>query len=197
MVTGRPRRDDRVVLNGIVWKLRTGSAWRDVPETYGSWRTLYTRFRRWALVGTFTRMLEAVQAQKDAAGDVDWLVSVDSTITRAHQHAAGARKRGWSRRNGTRSRFRTIPWRTDDQDSPRLRRPWPSARFCRHRRQHQRLHAVGAGPRADQGSPSRPRPMRTRHDHLLGDRGTAAEAYATTCGNAVSRTPSLNGRTGR
>ncbi|MFJ6443659.1 transposase, partial [Streptomyces sp. NPDC091649] len=77
--TGRPRRDDRVVLNGIVWKLRTGSAWRDVPERYGSWRTLYTRFRRWALDGTFTRMLEAVQAQKDAAGDVDWLVSVDST----------------------------------------------------------------------------------------------------------------------
>nr|WP_242744393.1 IS5 family transposase [Streptomyces sp. CA-256286] len=92
--TGRPRRDDRVVLNGIVWKLRTGSAWRDVPERYGSWRTLYTRFRRWALDGTFTRMLEAVQAQKDAAGDVDWLVSVDSTITRAHQHAAGARKKG-------------------------------------------------------------------------------------------------------
>ncbi|MFJ2232196.1 IS5 family transposase [Streptomyces halstedii] len=92
--TGRPRRDDRVVLNGIVWKLRTGSAWRDVPERYGSWRTLYTRFRRWALDGTFTRMLEAVQAQKDAVGDVDWLVSVDSTITRAHQHAAGARKKG-------------------------------------------------------------------------------------------------------
>lgn len=92
--TGRPRRDDRVVLNGIVWKLRTGPAWRDVPEKYGSWRTLYTRFRRWALGCTFTRMLEAVQAQKHAAGDVDWLVSVDSTITRAHQHAAGARKKG-------------------------------------------------------------------------------------------------------
>src|SRR3954464_13353590 len=49
---GRPRSDDRVVLNGIVWKLRTGSAWRDVPERYGSWQTLYTRFRRWALDGT-------------------------------------------------------------------------------------------------------------------------------------------------
>lgn len=92
--TGRPQRDDRVVLNGIVWKLPTGSAWRDVPERYGSWQALYARFRRWALDGTFTRMLEAVQAQKDAAGDVDWLVSVDSTITRAHQHAAGARKKG-------------------------------------------------------------------------------------------------------
>ncbi|WP_406142068.1 IS5 family transposase [Streptomyces sp. NBC_01089] len=89
---GRPRSDDRVVLNGIVWKLRTGSAWRDVPERYGSWQTLYTRFRRWALDGTFSRMLRALQAEKDAAGDIDWLVSVDSTIVRAHQHAAGGKK---------------------------------------------------------------------------------------------------------
>ncbi|WP_420857080.1 IS5 family transposase [Streptomyces chilikensis] len=92
---GRPRSDDRVVLNGIVWKLRTGSAWRDVPERYGSWQTLYTRFRRWALDGTFSRMLRAIQAEKDAAGDIQWLVSVDSTIVRAHQHAAGG-KRGRS-----------------------------------------------------------------------------------------------------
>ncbi len=89
---GRPRSDDRLVLNGIVWKLRTGSAWRDVPERYGSWQTLYTRFRRWALDGTFSRMLRAVQAEKDAAGDIDWLVSVDSTIVRAHQHAAGGKR---------------------------------------------------------------------------------------------------------
>lgn len=67
-------------------------------------------------------------------------------------------KRGRPCRNGTRSRPRTIPWRTDDQDSPRLRRPRPSARLCRHRRQRQRLHAVRAGPCADQGSPPRPRP---------------------------------------
>lgn len=95
--SGRPRLDDRRVLNGIVWKLRTGTAWRDVPARYGPWQTLYTRFRRWALDGTFTRMLAAVQAEKDAAGDIDWLVSVDSTITRAHQHAAGARKKGQGR----------------------------------------------------------------------------------------------------
>jgi transposase len=81
-----------VVLNGIVWKLRTGSAWRDVPDRYGSWQTLYTRFRRWALDGTFSRMLRAIQAEKDAAGDIDWLVSVDSTIVRAHQHAAGGKR---------------------------------------------------------------------------------------------------------
>ncbi|GJF32462.1 transposase [Kitasatospora sp. NE20-6] len=96
--TGRPRADDRVVLNGIVWKLRTGTAWRDVPGRYGSWQTLYTRFRRWALDGTFSRMLQAVQAEKDAAGDIDWLVSVDSTVVRAHQHAAGAGEGGTGRR---------------------------------------------------------------------------------------------------
>jgi transposase len=86
--------DDRTVLNGIVWKFRTGTAWRDVPERYGPWATLHTRFRRWALDGTFERMLRAAQAQADAAGDIDWLVSVDSTVVRARQHAAGARKGG-------------------------------------------------------------------------------------------------------
>ncbi|MFE5406484.1 transposase [Streptomyces sp. NPDC056580] len=54
---GRKRLDDRTVLNGSVWKFRTGTAWRDVPERYGSWHTLHTRFRRWALAGTFERML--------------------------------------------------------------------------------------------------------------------------------------------
>jgi len=93
-VMGRPRLDDRRVLNGIVWKFRTGVAWRDVPERYGSWRSLHTRFRRWAKDGTFTAMLQTVQARADAGGSIDWLVSVDSTIVRAHQHAAGARKGG-------------------------------------------------------------------------------------------------------
>jgi transposase len=99
---GRPREDDRRVLNGIVWKIRTGVAWRDVPPRYGSWRSLYTRFRRWAKDGTFTAMLQAVQAETDAHGGIDWLVAVDSTIVRAHQHAAGARKGGSAQ---TRSRI--------------------------------------------------------------------------------------------
>ncbi|MHB9756503.1 IS5 family transposase [Streptomyces sp. BYX5S] len=91
---GRPRADDRTVLNGIVWKIRAGAAWRDVPARYGAWQSLYTRFRRWALDGTFTRMLAAVQADRQARADVDWLVAVDSTLVRAHQHAAGAKKGG-------------------------------------------------------------------------------------------------------
>lgn len=91
---GRKRLDDRTVLNGIVWKYRTGTAWRDVPERYGPWATLHTRFRRWDLDGTFERMLPAAQARADSTGDIDWLVSIDSTVVRAHQHAAGARKGG-------------------------------------------------------------------------------------------------------
>jgi transposase len=84
--------DDRTVLNGIVWKFRTGTARRGVPERYGPWATLHTRFRRWALDGTFERMLRAAQARADPTGDIDWLVSIDSTVVRAHLHAAVARK---------------------------------------------------------------------------------------------------------
>ncbi|MEU6497303.1 transposase [Streptomyces sp. NPDC046984] len=89
---GRRRLVDRTVLNGIVRKFRIGTAWRDVPERCGPWATLHTRFRRWALDGTFERMLRSAQASADAAGDIDWLISVDSTVVRAYQHAAGAQK---------------------------------------------------------------------------------------------------------
>lgn len=64
------------------------------PGIAGRGATLHTRFRRWALDGTLERMLQAAQAKADAAGDIDWLVSVDPTVVRAHQHAAGARKWG-------------------------------------------------------------------------------------------------------
>ncbi len=65
-----------------------------MPGRYGPWASLPTRFRRWALDGIFEGMLRAAQAQAAVAGDISWLVSVDSTIVRAHQHAAGARKEG-------------------------------------------------------------------------------------------------------
>ncbi|MEV6473357.1 IS5 family transposase [Streptomyces sp. NPDC051657] len=91
---GRKRLDDRRVPNGIMWKFRTGTAWRDVPERYGPWATLHTRSRRWATGSTFDRIPRAAQAKADAADDIERLVSVDSTVVRAHQHAAGARKGG-------------------------------------------------------------------------------------------------------
>ncbi|WP_131732754.1 IS5 family transposase [Actinomadura formosensis] len=86
--------DHRTVLNGILWKPATGAPWRDLPERYGKWKTVYERYRRWAADGTFDRILTHVQVHDDAVGRIDWTVSFDSTVVRAHQHAAGARKKG-------------------------------------------------------------------------------------------------------
>ncbi|MDX3434406.1 IS5 family transposase [Streptomyces sp. ME01-18a] len=95
-VRGRPRAEDRRVINGMVYKIRTGVSWRDLPERYGPWKTVYTRFRRYAIDGVFTRALQQVQARSDTAGDIDWLVQIDSTIVRAHQHAAATGRKGGS-----------------------------------------------------------------------------------------------------
>ncbi|MGW5564939.1 IS5 family transposase [Streptomyces tendae] len=85
--------DHRTVVNGILFRVRTGVPWRDLPERYGSWKTVYERHRRWSADGTWDRILHSVQADADLAGRVDWsMVGVDSTSCRAHQHAAGARK---------------------------------------------------------------------------------------------------------
>lgn len=99
---GKPWRDHRQVVNGILWKLRTGAPWRDLPERYGPWRTVYARFRRWQVDGTWDRLLAHVQTKSDAVGEVIWEVSIDSTTIRAHQHAAGARKKGAIRVRPTR-----------------------------------------------------------------------------------------------
>jgi transposase len=85
-------RDHRTVLNGSLWKLRTGAPWRDLPERYGPWQTCYDRLVRWRQDGTWDRLLAHAQTKSDAVGEVEWEVSVDSTVARAHQHAAGARK---------------------------------------------------------------------------------------------------------
>jgi len=79
--------------------MRTGAPWRDVPERYGPWKTCYERYRRWAQDGTWARVKQQVIVRAEANGEIDWDAQVDSTIVRAHQHAAGARKRGSARRN--------------------------------------------------------------------------------------------------
>src|SRR5437868_14042904 len=90
--TGRPNKAHRTMLNAILWKLATGVPWRDLPERYGPWQTVYTRFRRWTRAGVWDRLLAAVQREADAAGAIDWeLHFVDGTVIRAHQHAAGAK----------------------------------------------------------------------------------------------------------
>src|SRR3712207_3789682 len=90
--TGRPAKDHRTVLNGVLWIFRTGSPWRSLPERYGSWKTVSSRFYRWQRAGVWDRVLAALQRQADAEGQLDWsLHFVDSTAGRAHQHAAGAK----------------------------------------------------------------------------------------------------------
>jgi transposase len=85
---GRPFRDHRQVVEGIVYRYRTGIPWRDVPrEQFGPWQTVWKRHRRFAGDGTWDKVLTALQAQADAAGTVDWRVSVDATINRGHQQA--------------------------------------------------------------------------------------------------------------
>jgi transposase len=110
---GKQRHDDRQIINGILWKLATGAPWRDLPERYGSWQTVYTRFRRWTIAGVWERVFAAVQRQADRAGQLDWTVHfVDGTVVRAHQHAAGAkggtRRRKRSGRARVASRRRSI-----------------------------------------------------------------------------------------
>jgi transposase len=89
---GRPAQDHRRILNGILWLLRTGAPWRDLPERYGRWRTVASRFYRWRKAGLWDRLFTIVQQQANAAKEVDWEVHyVDGTMVRAHQHAAGAK----------------------------------------------------------------------------------------------------------
>ncbi len=90
--TGRPAHDHRRILNGILWVLRTGAPWRDLPKRYGPWQTVSSRFYRWRKARVWDRVLAELQRQGDAVGDLDWDIHyVDGTTVRAHQHAAGAR----------------------------------------------------------------------------------------------------------
>ncbi len=84
----RPFRDHRQVIEGIVHRYRTGCAWRDLPERFGPWQTVWKRQARFSRDGTWDRLLEALLVEADAAGGIDWSVSVDSTISRVHQHGA-------------------------------------------------------------------------------------------------------------
>ncbi|MFF4246949.1 IS5 family transposase [Streptomyces sp. NPDC001822] len=93
-VRGRRWADHRRTLEAIAWKYRTCSPWRDLPDELGSFQTAHKRLIRWAMDGTWERILAAVLTAADDADDIGWTVSVDSTVCRAHQHSAGARKKG-------------------------------------------------------------------------------------------------------
>ncbi|MEV2333114.1 IS5 family transposase [Paenibacillus larvae] len=83
---GRPAKDNRQMLNAMLWVIRSGAPWRDLPEYYGPWQSVYTRFRRWEKAGVFDRMLDVLSADPD-----DESVMLDASIIRVHQHGAGAK----------------------------------------------------------------------------------------------------------
>jgi transposase len=103
--TGRPPSDPRLMLNGIFWVLHTGAPWRDLPERFGPWQTVYDHFRRWRKAGVSARVVEALQLKLDKQGRIDWdLWCVDGAHVRAGRAAAGADKKA---ARGTRTSRRT------------------------------------------------------------------------------------------
>jgi len=83
---GRRGRNDRNFVEAVLWWRRTGAPWRDLPSVFGPWKTVFNRFDRWARTGVWGRLLAALSQDRDN----EWH-SIDSTINRAHQHAAGAK----------------------------------------------------------------------------------------------------------
>ncbi len=89
--TGRPPRDRRTLLNGIFWILHTGAPWRDLPERFGPWQTVYHHFAKWRREGVFAEIIEALQIKLDQRGLIDWdLWCIDGANVRATRAAGGA-----------------------------------------------------------------------------------------------------------
>ena len=84
---GRPFRDHRQVVEGIIYRFRSGTPWRDLPASFGLWQTVWKRHRRFSADGTWDRIHTRLLVEADSLGQLVWEVSVDSTINRAHQHA--------------------------------------------------------------------------------------------------------------
>ena len=85
---GRPASNHRLVLDGIFWIARTGAQWRDLPEEFGKWSSVYRQFRRWTLAGLWELVLEALNESEAVPNHVQM---IDSTVVRAHHLAAGAK----------------------------------------------------------------------------------------------------------
>ena len=114
-LTGRPRRDVREMLNGVLWVLRTGAPWRDLPERYGPWQSVYEYFTLWRSNGTYDRVLEALQIRLDREGKIDWdLFCIDGSNVRASRAAAGAAKKVSV---GTPTNPETTLWAAREADS--------------------------------------------------------------------------------
>ena len=95
---GVTAKDNRLFVEAVLWIARTGCPWRDLPPEFGSWHNTHTRFSRWGTKGVWQRVIEAVSTDADLQA-----LLLDSTVVRAHQHAAGAQKNTGRRRSGVRA----------------------------------------------------------------------------------------------
>ena len=110
---GVTAKDNRLFVNAVLWIAKTGAPWRDLPERFGNWNSVWRRFDRWARKGAWERVFRELQDP-----DLEWLL-LDSTVIRAHQHAAGAKK-GTTREDQNKNR-----WADPEAVFPR-RSMWPS-----------------------------------------------------------------------
>lgn len=93
---GRPSKDNRLMLNAMVWIARSGAPWRDLPERYGPWKSVYSRFRKWIDDGILDNIFRVLRLEAELEE-----LSLDASIVQAHQHSAGAKKGGQKMKSGT------------------------------------------------------------------------------------------------
>lgn len=97
---GNQWKDHRPIVDGMIWVLKTGVPWRDLPERFGPWKTVYERFRLWSQSGLWQKIISELQADFEAEGNIEWeLFSIDGSSIRAHKSAAGAKKNLHSQRS--------------------------------------------------------------------------------------------------
>lgn len=192
----------RRIINGILYRLRTGVPWRDLPARFGPWKTVYERHRRWSADSTWDRIFAAVLADADQEGRIDWsMVSVDSTSCWAHQHAAGALKsvpRVPGKAHAPAAPLRrgagTLPGRSDLQDPSRRRGRTPPLALLI-------TWASGAMPRSSSRSWNASASAGQAADTLAPGQATSAAirrihpaATVAICDDTRSSTPSLSRR---
>ena len=121
-------KDHRRMIDAILWVLSDGGRWRNVPERFGPWQSVYDRFCRWTRRGLWERILEHLQARKMNSGEIDFeLFAIDGTVIRAHQSAAGAGKKKSAGRRAGGPRLGAEPGRLRHQGASALRRQWHAA----------------------------------------------------------------------
>jgi len=127
--TGRKPSDPRIMLNGILWNLRTGAPWRDLPERFGPWQTVYDHFRIWRNAGVYDRILKALHIRLDENGQIHWdLWCIDGSNVRAARAAAGADKKA---SNAIKTSQRTTRWAARAADSQASSTWLLTAQACR------------------------------------------------------------------